>query len=215
MICGVDEAGRGPVIGPLVVAGVCGDEKIIASLGVKDSKKLSPKRREKLAKDIRKVASQIIIIKVEPEEIDALRENMTLNDIEVELFARVISQLNGDKVYVDAADVNEERFAEEIKKKLGKEIEIISEHKADSKYPIVSAASIIAKVERDRIIEELKEEMGEFGSGYPADERTKRFIEEYVKKHNELPPHTRHSWKSAKRMMKKREQKKLGDFSEI
>ena len=212
MICGVDEAGRGPVIGPLVVAGICGDERVIASLGVKDSKKLSAKRREKLAEEIKKVASKIIVIRVEPEEIDALREKMTLNDIEVELFARVISQLNGDKVYVDAADVNEDRFAEEIKKRLGKDVEIISEHKADSKYPMVSAASIIAKVERDRIIEDLKEELGEFGSGYPADERTKKFLEKYVKEHNELPPHTRHSWKSAKRAMKKKEQKKLGDF---
>ncbi len=212
MICGVDEAGRGPVIGPLVVAGICGDERVIASLGVKDSKKLSAKRREKLAEEIKKVASKIIVIRVEPEEIDALREKMTLNDIEVELFARVISQLEGDRVYVDAADVNEDRFAEEIKKKLGRNVEIISEHKADSKYPIVSAASIIAKVERDRIIEDLKEELGEFGSGYPADERTKKFLEKYVKEHNELPPHTRHSWKSAKRAMKKKEQKKLGDF---
>ncbi len=212
MSCGVDEAGRGPVIGPLVVAGVCGEESKIASLRVKDSKKLSPKRRERLAEEIKKVASKIVVIKIEPEEIDALRERMTLNEIEVELFARVISQLNGDKVYVDAADVNEERFAEEIKKKLGKDVEIISEHKADSKYPMVSAASIIAKVERDRIINELKKELGEFGSGYPADERTKRFLEKYVKEHNELPPHTRHSWKSAKRAMKKKEQKKLGDF---
>ncbi|EDY35782.1 ribonuclease HII [Aciduliprofundum boonei T469] len=212
MSCGVDEAGRGPVIGPLVVAGVCGEESKIASLRVKDSKKLSPKSRERLAEEIKKVASKIVVIKIEPEEIDALRERMTLNEIEVELFARVISQLNGDKVYVDAADVNEDRFAEEIKKKLGKDVEIISEHKADSKYPMVSAASIIAKVERDRIIEELKEELGEFGSGYPSDDRTKRFLEKYVKEHNELPPHTRHSWKSAKRAMKKKEQKKLGDF---
>ncbi len=212
MICGIDEAGRGPVIGPLVVAGVCGDESVIASLGVKDSKKLSAKRRERLAEEIKKVASKIVVIRVEPEEIDALREKMTLNDIEVELFARVISQLEGNRVYVDAADVNEERFAEEIKKKLGMDVEIISEHRADSRYPIVSAASIIAKVERDRIIEELKEELGEFGSGYPADERTKRFLEEYVREHNELPPHTRHSWKSAKRAMKRREQRKLGDF---
>lgn len=212
MSCGVDEAGRGPVIGPLVVAGVCGEESKIASLRVKDSKKLSPKRRERLAEEIKKVAAKIVVIKIEPEEIDALRERMTLNEIEVELFARVISQLNGDKVYVDAADVNEERFAEEIKKRLGKDVEIISEHKADSKYPMVSAASIIAKVERDRIINELKKELGEFGSGYPADERTKRFLEEYVREHNELPPHTRHSWKSAKRAIKKKEQKKLGDF---
>ncbi len=213
MVCGVDEAGRGPVIGPLVVAGVCGDEEKIASLGVRDSKKLSPKRREKLAEEIRKVASKVIVVKIEPEEIDEMRENMTLNEIEVELFAKVISQMDDSIIYVDAADVDEARFAEDIRKKLGKNLKIVSEHKADAKYPIVSAASIIAKVERDRVIKELHKELGDFGSGYPADERTKEFLEEYMKEHGNLPPHTRHSWKSAKRIVKNKEQKHLGDFS--
>jgi ribonuclease HII len=213
MICGVDEAGRGPVIGPMVVAGVCADEKEIEALGVKDSKKLTPKRREYLAERIKEVATQIIIRVVEPEEIDKMRENMTLNEIEVEIFADIISKLEGEIIYVDAADVDEERFAQDIEEKIGRDVKIVSKHKADALYPIVSAASIIAKVERDRIIREISEEIGDFGSGYPADERTKRFLEDYYREHGELPPHTRHSWKSAKRLTKKGRQQTLGDYS--
>jgi len=213
MICGVDEAGRGPVIGPMVVAGVCADEKEIEALGVKDSKKLTPKRREYLAERIKEVATQIIIRVVEPEEIDKMRENMTLNEIEVEIFADIISKLEGEIIYVDAADVDEERFARDIEEKIGRDVKIVSKHKADALYPIVSAASIIAKVERDRIIREISEEIGDFGSGYPADERTKRFLEDYYREHGELPPHTRRSWKSAKRLTKKGKQQTLGDYS--
>ncbi len=211
MVCGVDEAGRGPVIGPLVVAGVCGDEEEIAALGVRDSKKLSPKRREYLAERIREVA-QVVVVTMEPEEIDSRREIMTLNEIEVELFARVISQLREDTIYVDAADVDEERFAREIAKRVGREIKIISKHKADSIYPVVSAASIIAKVERDRRVKEITEEIGDFGSGYPADPRTADFLEKYYEEHGEFPPYTRHSWKSVKRLKRAREQRSLGDY---
>ncbi len=213
MICGVDEAGRGPVIGPMVIAGVCAQKEIIESLGVRDSKKLTPKRREYLAERIREVAEQIVIRVIEPEDIDEMRKNMTMNDIEVEIFAQIISQLKGHVIYVDAADVDEERFAEEIKKRVGRDIEIVSKHKADALYPIVSAASIIAKVERDRLIRKISEEIGDFGSGYPADERTKKFLEEYFQEHGELPPHTRQSWKSAKRFTNKKKQRNLGDFS--
>ncbi len=213
MICGVDEAGRGPVIGPMVIVGVCAEADKIENLGVRDSKKLTPKRREYLAERIREVADQIVIRIIEPEDIDEMRKKMTINEIEVEVFAQIISQLRGKEIYVDAADVDEDRFAEEIKKRVGKEVNIISKHKADAIYPIVSAASIIAKVERDRRIREIAEEIGDFGSGYPADERTKRFLEEYLKEHGELPPHTRRSWKSAKRLMEKKKQSNLGDFS--
>ncbi len=212
MVCGVDEAGRGPVIGPLVVAGVCADEDFLRSIGIRDSKKLSPKRREYLANIIKERADKVEILILEPEDIDAMRENMTLNEIEVVLFAKVIEKLGCDKVYVDAADVDEERFAQEIKSRLSRDVEIVSKHKADDIYPIVSAASIIAKVERDSLIAEIAEEIGDFGSGYPADPRTVEFLEKYYSEHGELPPHTRHSWKSAKRLVKKKQQRTLDTF---
>ncbi len=212
MSCGVDEAGRGPVIGPMVIAGVCASREKLIALGVRDSKKLSPKRREFLAGEIKKIADKVFIRVVEPEEIDAMREEMTINELEVRIFAEVIEKLRGEEIFVDAADVNEERFAAEILSFLSYSPKIISKHKADDIYPEVSAASIVAKVERDRLIEKIAEEIGEFGSGYPADERTKEFLKEYYDEHGELPPHVRKSWKSAKRLIKEKKQKSLDVF---
>ena len=212
MNCGVDEAGRGPGIGPMVVAGVCAEREKLVGLGVKDSKKLSPKRREYLAGEIRKIAEKIVVRVIEPEEIDKMREEMTINELEVRIFAEVIDKLQGSEIYVDAADVNEERFAEEISSILSYAPKIISKHKADDLFPEVSAASIIAKVERDKIIEMIAEEIGEFGSGYPADERTKEFLKKYYEEHGELPPHVRRSWKSAKKIIAESSQKNLDMF---
>ena len=212
MSCGVDEAGRGPVIGPMVVAGVCANREKLIELGVRDSKKLSPNRREFLAGEIKKIADKVSIRVVGPEEIDAMREEMTINELEVHIFAEVIENLRGEEIFVDAADVNEERFASGILSFLSYSPKIISRHKADDIYPEVSAASIIAKVERDKIIEKIAEEIGDFGSGYPADERTKEFLKEYYKRHGELPPHVRKSWKSAKRIVKEKKQKSLDIF---
>ncbi len=212
MSCGVDEAGRGPAIGPLVIAGVCADRDRLVEIGVKDSKRLSRKRRERLEKEIREIASRIVVKVIEPEEIDKLREKLTLNEIEVHGFAEVIEKLECAEVYVDAADVDAQRFAEDIKKLLSRDVKIISAHKADAIYPEVSAASIIAKVERDRRIDELVKEIGDFGSGYPADPRTSRFLEEYYREHGSFPPHTRHSWKNVKKIKERAQQKNLEDF---
>ncbi len=206
MSCGVDEAGRGPVIGPMIIAGVCGDRDKLTKIGVRDSKKLTRRRREKLEKEIKKIAEKIVIRVVEPEEIDTMRKKMSLNEIEVIIFSEVIRELRCKEVYVDAADVNEERFGREIGRRVG-DIKIISKHRGDSLFPEVSAASIIAKVERDRRIKKLQEELGYFGSGYPSDSRTVEFLEKYYREHNKLPPHIRKSWKTAKNIAKK--QRKL------
>ncbi len=211
-MCGVDEAGRGPVIGPMVIAGICASLNLLEEMGVKDSKKLSPGRREKLAKEIRKIAHRIEIRVVEPEKIDSLRMEMTLNEIEVLFFAEIIDALDCKEVYVDAADVNESRFAENIKSHLKREVKIISRHKADEIYPAVSAASIIAKVERDRRIADIAREIGDFGSGYPADPRTTQFLKDYLQKHGALPPHVRKSWKSVKKLLMEMSQSNLDAF---
>ena len=212
IVCGVDEAGRGPVIGPMVIAGVSAPLNALEKIGVKDSKKLSPTRREKLAEEIKKVARKIVIRVVEPEKIDSLRRVMTLNEIEVLFFAEIIEELDCEEVYVDAADVNESRFAENIKSHLERKVKIISRHKADEIYPAVSAASIIAKVERDRIIADIAKEIGDFGSGYPADPRTIQFLREYLHKNGTLPPYVRKSWKSVKKLLREMEQKNLDTF---
>ncbi len=212
-ICGVDEAGRGPVIGPLVVAGVLvEDESRLLAIGVRDSKKCTPQRRERLAIEIKKVTECAITV-LKAEEIDSLRERATINEIEAEIFAQVIERLKPEKAIVDAADTDENWFRETIKHRIGAGIEVIAEHGADAHYPVVSAASIIAKVERDRQIRRIREEIGvDIGSGYPSDPTTIKFLRGWVEEHGSLPPHTRKSWKTVKRLLREMQARTLDDF---
>lgn len=206
LIAGVDDAGRGSVIGPLVIAGVLISEEELPKLirlGVKDSKLLSPHRRETLEIDIKRTVQKYSAIKISPKEIDEVvekgRKLHKLNRLEAQIMAKVLEMLKPDIAYVDASDVLEERFKEHILECLPFRIEIISEHKADRNYPVVSAASIIAKVERDREIAELASIYGDFGSGYPSDPRTISFLQHCLKKQGEYPDFIRKSWKPAKK----------------
>ena len=218
MICGVDEAGKGPVLGPLVVAGVCfSDEGFINNLGVKDSKKHTPRKRQLFEKVIKQHAASYEILIIPASDIDDMRKVMTMNEIEVFAFTKVIKKLKPDLCYVDAADVNENRFGESIGKHLSKKTEIISKHKADDLFPIVSAASILAKTRRDAEMEKIAETLEKrinrpLGSGYPADPITKDFLETWVKTYKKLPPHTRKSWNTAKKLINTYKTKRLDDF---
>ena len=150
MIVGVDEAGRGPVIGPLVVAGVAVESDVpLRQLNVRDSKKLSPERREALAPEIEKLATFELVV-IPAEQIDVMRAEMSLNDFEAKLFADVIGKLRPETAYVDAVDVDEIEFKRCVRRELTFEVEIVSQHNADELFPVVSAASILAKVRRDR-----------------------------------------------------------------
>jgi ribonuclease HII len=211
MICGVDEAGRGPVIGPLVVCAIAVDsDASLIRLGVKDSKKLAPHKREELAPKIRKLA-QVELIEVPAEEID-LRD-CSLNELEADVFAKLIERISPDVVYVDAADVNEEQFARMIQTKMKCNPRIVSEHKADDTYPVVMAASIIAKVTRDARVREIEKELGEpIGSGYAHDEITVAFLERFIADHKCCPPYTRKSWETAKNLMMLNSLRKLDTF---
>jgi ribonuclease HII len=218
LIAGVDDAGRGAVIGPLVIAGVLVKEEDLPrlkELGVKDSKLLSPHRREVLAVEIRKIVQKHTVLKLQPEEIDVVvrsgRKLHKLNWLEAQTMARVIETLKPDRVYVDASDVLEERFKQHILECMSFRVDIISEHKADRNYVAVSAASIIAKVERDREVAELARVYGDFGSGYPSDQRTMNFLKQLVEKTGEYPEFIRKSWKPAKKVKDGRgsHQKKL------
>ena len=152
MICGVDEAGKGSVLGPMVIAAVgIASEDALAGLGVKDSKLLPQKERERLYSLIRK-RCRITTVKLDAQEIDSVRTQMTLNSAVARAHARVISRLSPSCAYIDACDVNAFRYAEMVKNNLDLECEIVSEHHADEKFPVVSAASIVAKVTRDRAI---------------------------------------------------------------
>ncbi|RLI63691.1 MAG: ribonuclease HII [Candidatus Asgardarchaeum californiense] len=218
MICGVDEAGRGPVVGPLVISGVTFEnESELERIGVRDSKKIAPKRREYLAGIIKKVAVNYEILVISASDIDDMRKVMTLNEIEVNAFSKVIGKLKPDICYVDAADVDAIRFGKNILLRLPYKPRIISEHKADDIYPVVAAASILAKTTRDKHIRKIAYDLEKkmsipLGSGYPADPITKKFLETWLTKYDELPSHVRHSWKTAQKLINKSKTKKLDDF---
>jgi ribonuclease HII len=218
MICGADEAGRGPCVGPLVVAGVnFKDDSGLFELGIRDSKQLTPSRREVLAKKIKEIAENYEILVISASDIDDMRKVMTLNEIEVQAFSKVIKKLRPDICYVDAADVNDQRFGKDILSNLSIKPEMISKHKADEIYPIVGAASIIAKTKRDEEVEKIGQQLGKklsipLGSGYPADPITQRFLRTWAKQFGTLPPHTRHSWKTADKILRENGIKKLDDF---
>ena len=206
-IAGVDDAGRGAAIGPLVIAGVLLDEKDLPELiglGVKDSKLLSPRRREQLAEEVKKLALKFHVIKLSPMDIDMVVETgkklHRLNRLEAQTMAKVVEALKPDVAYVDASDVLADRFGNHIIEGVPFKVEIVSEHKADAKYPIVSAASIIAKVERDSAVSELRKKHGDFGCGYPTDPKTIKFLENWVKRFGSYPDFVRKSWKPAKRI---------------
>ncbi|MBN2110826.1 MAG: ribonuclease HII [Methanosarcinaceae archaeon] len=211
-VAGIDEAGKGPVIGPMCIGGVLVEEpgiNALKNLGVADSKKISPKKREQLAIQIEKYSEKVFVLEVAPQQIDEFRKLMSMNDIMVIAFSRVLEELHPDAAYVDAADVNEERFGERLRKEYAKkypekarDVSIVSRHQADAIYPVVSAASIVAKVRRDALIKELRKEVGiDFGSGYPSDPKTRQFLKDWLIKYGELPDIVRHSWKTAKKLL--------------
>ncbi|MGA1821754.1 MAG: ribonuclease HII [Thermoplasmatota archaeon] len=241
MIAGVDEAGRGPVLGPLVICALSSrDPEWLFGLSVKDSKITSPERRSELH-DILTERCSYCLVSIPAGAIDAARENMTMNRLEVLGFTSALASLvekrsvrhpdlpdaviikvhdkggRIESVYLDAADVDAGRFGTNIRSELdrmGIRIpDIISEHKADARYPVVSAASIIAKVSRDRSIEEISESVStDIGSGYPADPVTRAFLESWVRKNGDLPEFARRSWDTSRNILRDMGQSRLSDF---
>jgi ribonuclease HII len=205
LIAGIDEAGRGCVIGPLVVAGVLVKEENLpafANLGVKDSKLLTSLKREALAPEILRIAEKHIVMKLTPQQIDHVVESQRklrkLNRLEAETMGQIVTALEPDVTYVDAADVLEKRFGQHILEASAFKTRIVSEHKADRTYPVVSAASIIAKVARDSDVAKLRDEHGDFGTGYLTDPKTRQFLIDWLKANREYPDCVRKSWKPAK-----------------
>jgi len=201
-ICGVDDAGRGSMLGPLVIAGISLNKKNLkqlSSLGVKDSKKLSPKLREDLYKKIIKIADDYYVAKISPKSIDASVKNHCLNTLEAKYMAKVVSKLNPDISYVDSCDVNPARFGRKISQ-MSDNHKIKSYHHADSRFVIVSAASILAKVTRDRAIMKLRKDHN-LGSGYPSDSVTVKFVTNYYKINHVLPIFVRKSWKPVQKIV--------------
>lgn len=213
MICGVDEAGRGCVVGPLVVCGVSvEDDARLVKLGVRDSKRLTKRRREELAPKIIEM-SRIEVVEVSAEEIDDFRERMTLNELEAMLFARIIDKLSPDIAYMDAADASEDRFREMTQSHMLCRASMVAKHRADDTYPVVSAASIVAKVTRDHRVRLIAEELGvEVGSGYTSDGLTRSFIQDWIARNGSYPPHIRRSWETSQKLMNLNRMRSLDSF---
>ena len=202
LVCGVDDAGRGSVLGPLVIAGIVIKRTKINQLkkqGIRDSKKLTPLARERLYKIIINIVDNYYVARISPKIIDKSVFNHSLNHLEARYMAKVISKLSPSIAFVDSCDVNPRRFGKEISK-LTFRSKIKSYHHADSKFVVVSAASILAKVSRDRAITKLKKKYN-IGSGYPSDPKTKAFVKKSIKR-NESLAFIRKSWKPVQILMK-------------
>ncbi|MBN2150722.1 MAG: ribonuclease HII [Candidatus Lokiarchaeota archaeon] len=205
IVGGADEAGRGPVLGPMVVCAACfreGDVPGLQEQGVTDSKRLSPKRREELCDVIARVACGFELVVLSAVEInEGMAAGTNLNDIEVAAFARAINAMirRGTiphTMWVDSADVKPNRFGERIRRLLCARVAVNASHNADATYTAVGAASILAKVTRDRLVRDLAAQHGDFGSGYPSDPKTRAFLKAYYHDHGGFPPFARAEWKT-------------------
>jgi len=213
-IAGIDEAGRGPALGPMVMATVViekKDEDELKKLKVTDSKLIKKETREKLFEEIKNIAKEYKIVKIFPKELDLLMERKSLNEIEAMKIGKMLNELKEkiEIVYVDSPDLIEKNFEKRIRQYININPIIKSEHKADFKYKVVGAASILAKVERDREIEILQEKYGNIGSGYSHDITTRNYIQNYVKENRKLPEFARKRWATNIKFLEEIKQQKL------
>lgn len=189
------------MLGPIIVAGISVSKKSISEMidkGIKDSKLLTPKKRQILFGHVVSIAESICICRINIEDIDFHVFRNNLNILEAEAMAITISNMKSDKTYVDSCDVNPSRYQRTISSFLKRNsTKLISMHHADKLNAVVSGASIIAKVIRDSEITKIRVKYGDIGSGYPSDKRTIEFVREWFRQKNEIPPFARKSWKPA------------------
>ena len=202
-VLGIDEAGRGSVLGPLVVGGFLTERdrlEELATLGVRDSKLLTPARRETLFEALESIGKRLAI-EITPTQIDGAVARGELNLLEARFFAKVVRMTDAREVFVDACDTRAARFGQRVKSLARTSARVVSRHHADRDLPIVSAASIVAKVCRDRSLARLRTDLGvECGSGYPSDVKTQAFVSRHLLVQNERVPWLRHSWRTVERL---------------
>lgn len=186
-----------------MIAGVSVREDRIGDLkdlGVRDSKLLTAHRREDLYPEIFRICDTVQTVQIGPEEIDRVvrtgRKYRRLNYLEAIYMAKVIDRLRVDEAMVDACDSAPERFRANILEHLRGKCGVAARHFADRDFPVVSAASVVAKVERDAAVRRLRRTFGDFGSGYPSDPKTRRFFTDWLKREEGLPKFVRKSWKT-------------------
>jgi ribonuclease HII len=196
-VVGVDEAGRGSFVGPLVVGGFALDSDRLAEVracGARDSKELVARERERVYGELQKLG-ECAAIELSPRTVDRAVRIGGLNELEAATFGAVIRKLAGEEARVDACDANEARFGRKVASRAGAGVRVIARHHADRDEPIVGAASIVAKVRRDRAIAELQTTLGaDLGSGYPSDERTVAFVRTHLQGSDAAPSWLRTSW---------------------
>ena len=213
-VLGIDEAGRGPAIGPLVVAGVLIDASAgvqLKDLGVRDSKDLSSERRRAMVEGIREIAQESRIIAFAPVQL-----NDNLNAVELSAIVRLVDELAPDTLYLDAPVGPRAipAFAGMLRRSCRSSgLTLVAENKADARYPVVAAASILAKVYRDEAIDRLHGVYGDFGSGYPADPKTQRFLSDWYDAHRTFPGCVRTRWRTVQRIIRDRSSERLIEAS--
>ncbi|HTT73060.1 MAG TPA: ribonuclease HII [Thermoplasmata archaeon] len=212
---GLDEAGRGSVLGPLVIGGFCLPEDGIAGLaaaGVRDSKALTPRARAVVYRRLAGLGS-LHSVALRPATIDRWVRHHGLNELELATFARLVRAVRPAVAVVDACDPNAGRFERRLSALVGGEVEIVARHRADATEPVVGAASIVAKVRRDRAVAALRRRLGEgVGSGYPSDPTTCAFVEAAVRAGRPLPRWLRASWAPVQRVKRARSAPTLDSF---
>jgi ribonuclease HII len=218
IIAGIDEAGRGCVLGPMVLAICLVDEKkeaFFKEIGVKDSKLLSRSKREELFTVIKENSAYYKIVVVPAQELNVLMNAYSLNEIEAQKVVELLKDLKviPQRLILDSPDTVAERYTLRIRNILKKtavanieDLEIVSEHKADYKYISVACASILAKVTRDKLMDQL---VGFSLSGYSSDPKTIEYLKKYFLENKSFPEFTRMKWKTVDNIVRDLYQKKL------
>jgi len=234
MHIGTDEAGKGPVLGPMVATAVGVPDPDVLPGDVADSKRLSPARREELDATIRdddRIAVGVVAVGVDriddPDtDMNGLTvvahadatESLLANEGTADATPDVADGSREIELLADACDTSEERFARRLSAAIDADgsgtdaLAVDARHGADDEDPVVAAASIVAKVERDARVAEIATEFGDVGSGYPSDPTTRSFLEGYVREHERLPGCARRSWQTCEDVLASVEQAGLGEF---
>jgi ribonuclease HII len=212
-VFGVDEAGKGPVLGSMFAAAVAVDDPAVLPADVDDSKRIAPERREELAAALR--ADERVEVGIAEVGVDRIDDPETdMNTLTVAAQAEALSGVAGDGAagVVDAGDTSERRFARRVVDRVDADVDLTAEHGADEHHAVVGAASVVAKAARDAHVADIAAEYGEMGSGYPSDPTTREFLAGYVDEHGELPDCARRSWSTCEDVLAAHEQSGLTDF---
>jgi ribonuclease HII len=203
-VVGIDEAGRGAWIGPLVVGAVAvrrSELPAVALTGARDSKTLSAARREEILERLLSCTT-VRSVAAAPADVDRHVVRGRLNELEASLFGQLARAFAPAEARVDACDANARRFGSAVSHHAGPGVVVLASHRADATDPLVGAASIVAKVRRDRAIQELSDALGhDIGSGYPSDPTTIEFVRRTVRPGLACPPWLRSSWATTRRVI--------------